>query len=147
MAEQREAKESGYALITIISLPTNPLPDGYAEEEEGLAQSRQGAKEEGDELKERTLCASAPLRDILLCPRGMTFRQAVRHARRAARDYFGRSELRACRVRPVLPESRRSVRLGGPGPHKPRPNKSCVETAHQLLNFPSTHLNRAVPSH
>ena len=47
---------------------TIPLPDDYPVKEEDLAQSRQGAKEEGNELREPNLCVSAPLREILLEP-------------------------------------------------------------------------------
>jgi hypothetical protein len=42
--------------------PTFLLPDDDPVEEEGLAQSRQGAKEEGNELREPILCAFAALR-------------------------------------------------------------------------------------
>jgi hypothetical protein len=40
------AEEWSHAPISIIPLPSIPLPDGYPVEEEGLAQSRQDAKEE-----------------------------------------------------------------------------------------------------
>ena len=46
--------------------PTFLLPDDDPVEEEGLAQSRQGAKEDGNELRETNLCAFAALREILL---------------------------------------------------------------------------------
>jgi hypothetical protein len=86
------------------SSPANSLRDGNPVEEEGLAQSRQGAKEEGHELREPILCVSAPLRDIFLCLPEMMFRHAVRHSRRS---YFGRSKLLVCRVVAVLAESPR----------------------------------------
>ena len=60
------AKEWSHAPISIIPLPSIPLPDGYPVEEESLAQSRQGAKEEENELREPKLCVFAPLREILL---------------------------------------------------------------------------------
>ena len=55
--------------------PTILLPDNFRGEEEGLAQSRQGAKEEVHEFRKLTLCAFAALREILSClPEGI-FRQ------------------------------------------------------------------------
>jgi len=68
MAEEWWAEEWCHAHISIIFLPSIPLPDGYPVEEEDLAQSRQGAKEEENELREPILCVFAPLREILLEP-------------------------------------------------------------------------------
>jgi len=103
-------------------------------EEEGLAQSRQGAKEEGNELRESTLCVFAPLREILLEPARVDLQTGTETfpANTPWTD-FGQFEQPACRVREVLAESRRSARFGGPGPHQPRPNKPAHPTRYSIL--------------
>jgi hypothetical protein len=54
-------------------------------DEEGIAQSRQGAKEEETKVREPTLCVFAPLREILRCFPEVISGHALGHSRRTRR--------------------------------------------------------------
>jgi hypothetical protein len=83
--------------------------------------SRKAAKAQRkrDELREPTLCVSAPLREILLYLPEVIFSAGTETfpASAPSRD-FVRSELLACRVRPVFGRVASSSRLDGPAPHQ-----------------------------
>ncbi|MCX6873314.1 MAG: hypothetical protein NTW21_05825 [Verrucomicrobia bacterium] len=88
---------------------TIPLPDDYPVEEKDLAQSRQGAKEEENELREPILCVSAPWREILLGLPEVICRRALRLSQRERCEDYGHPELLAaeffaCCIGPVLAE-------------------------------------------